>query len=276
MVSFAAGGMGPVLILKIPADFDTFAGSGEAIRIEGRYVHWSDAEEIHQMADQIADQLSQAGQFTVQVDLAGGELYPSLESGGFPVMTAVIIFNILAVIGMALVPLLMIEEKEAHTFDAMLVSPARYTQIVAGKALVGLVYCLIAAAVLLTLYNHFFVHWGVVILAVLVTSAFTVALGLLLGIMTDNVATTGVWGGALLLAMISTVVLAAYATPDWPAFVRGLVDWMPGSLMADLFKFAMLRELPYRLLSVSAAALAGMTLGIYLLLAWRVNRWERR
>ena len=60
----------------------------------------------------------------------------------------------LLTIGILLSPLLIIEEKESHTFEALLVSPASFTQVIAGKALAGASYCLIAAlAVLLLTHN---------------------------------------------------------------------------------------------------------------------------
>jgi len=45
----------------------------------------------------------------------------------------------------------MVEEKEKHTMEALLVSPASYSQIVLGKTIAGIFYCLTAAAVVWSL-----------------------------------------------------------------------------------------------------------------------------
>ena len=56
---------------------------------------------------------------------------------------------VIITIGIILVPFLMIEEKENHTIEALMVSPAIYSQIVIGKAIAGTFYCLVAAAIVL-------------------------------------------------------------------------------------------------------------------------------
>ena len=51
--------------------------------------------------------------------------------------------------GALVVPLLLVEEKEKHTLDFLLTSPATLTEIVTGKAITGVVYSLLIAGVLL-------------------------------------------------------------------------------------------------------------------------------
>lgn len=76
--------------------------------------------------------------------------------------------------------------KGTYTLDALLVSPARLWQVVAGKALAGLFYCLAAAVVVFAFNTRIVVHWEIAALAAVLGAAFAVAVGLL------NVAALGV------------------------------------------------------------------------------------
>ena len=59
-------------------------------------------------------------------------------------MIATVLVIVLATIGGFMVPYLILEEKQTHTMEVLLVSPASVSQIGTGKALAGLFYCLAA------------------------------------------------------------------------------------------------------------------------------------
>ena len=69
--------------------------------------------------------------------------------------------------GTLLAPLLIIEEKESHTFEALLVSPASLTQVITGKALAGAAYCLAAVLAVLLLTGYLVAQWHIMLLAIL-------------------------------------------------------------------------------------------------------------
>ncbi len=202
-------------------------------------------------------------------------LYPAVDTGGQLSMTSLMIVIVILTIGMALVPLLFIEEKEAHTFEALLVSPASLGQVVAGKAVAGGFYCLIAAVVALLLNRYLFVHWGVALLAVLLGAAFAVALGLVVGYLSDTPATTGMWGGLLLVILMALTGLQAFKGEDWPRFIQALLDWQPGSAMIEMFRISMAGEVPLGLLWTNAAALLVVALAIYLVILGLLRRADR-
>jgi len=73
----------------------------------------------------------------------------------------------LAMTGAFVVPLLLVEEKEKHTLEFLLVSPAGPAEVVAGKALTGLVYSLLIAGILIALNQGWVGDWPVTLLVVL-------------------------------------------------------------------------------------------------------------
>jgi ABC-2 type transport system permease protein len=259
----------------IPADFDQRAGSGQIIELEGYTAHWADPEKVSQWVALFEKELGLASWGTVRIDTEGNVLYPTVDTGGQLSLTSLMIVIVILTIGMALVPLLFIEEKEAHTFEALLVSPASLGQVVAGKALAGGFYCFVASVVVLLLNRYLVVHWGVALLAVLLAAAFAVALGLVVGFLSDTPATTGLWGGLLIVILVVLTGLQAFKSPDWPQFVQALLDWQPGSAMIEMFRISMAGEAPLGLLWANAAALLAVAALIYALILGLLRRAGR-
>jgi len=72
-----------------------------------------------------------------------------------------------AMTGALVVPLLLVEEKEKRTLDFLLTSPASLTEIIAGKALTGVVYSFLIAGLLLAINNKLIGNWPLTLLTVL-------------------------------------------------------------------------------------------------------------
>jgi ABC-2 type transport system permease protein len=145
----------------------------------------------------------------------------------------------LMMMGIALTPVLFVEEKETHTLEALLASPAQPAQIVGGKAAVGIVYGLLAVALILLFNGYLFVRWDLVILALLASLAFSVALGLLLGACCENPATLGLWGGVLVFFLIATTLASAFESASYPAWLSAMLRWLPGNAMLQLLTASM-------------------------------------
>lgn len=251
--------------LVIPSDFDQRAGIGGELQLQGYFAHWADPEKLKQQVTFFEDQLSQASWGNVIIQTAGNVLYPQIDSGGQVSMTSLLMIIVIMIIGMTLIPLLFIQEKEAHTLEALLVSPANINHVVIGKALAGGFYCLLAAMVVVLLNNYFFVHWEVVILAILLSAIFAVALGLLVGYISDNQATTGLWGAVLTILFMGLAILETldFNMSQWPAIIQTLLKWQPGTTIINLFRISMAGTFPFQLLWTNAIALLVAAIGIY-------------
>lgn len=261
--------------LIIPADFDQRAGSSEVIELQGFVAHWADPEKVSQWKAIFEEEIGLASWGTVRINTEGRRLYPSVDTGGQLSLTSLMIVIVILTIGMALVPLLFIEEKEAHTFEALLVSPASLGQVVAGKALAGGFYCLVASVVVLTLNRYLVVHWGVAILAVLLGAAFAVALGLVVGYLSETPATTGLWGGLLIIILLVITGLQAFKGEDWPQFIQAALDLQPGSAMIKMLRVSMAGEIPFGVLWANAVALFVVAAVIYAVILGLLHRSDR-
>jgi hypothetical protein len=224
--------------LVLPPDLDQRLANGETVALQAAIVHWAD----RQIADRLASQFSQAasrltpGQ--VRIDPQYRIVYPALEGFGQAFMVAQILTVVLLVMGSSLVPILLVEEKEAHTLEALRVAPLKTWQVTAAKGLVGCFYCLLAAVLVIVLNRYLFVSWGLVVLALFAGIAFAVALGLLLGAYSKNPATVGMWGGLALLVLVTSGLLSLFSKPAWPDWLRQLLFWLPGGALIRMFRAA--------------------------------------
>jgi ABC-2 type transport system permease protein len=271
---------GTRLGLVVPADLGAPAAAGQVIELDGYMAHWAARDKIDQWATFFGQQVSTASGRPVRVNLGAGPgdaghlLYPAVDAGGEPMMTAILLAITIATLGLALVPLLLIEEKEAHTLDTLLVSPASLGQLITAKAVTGFVYCLVAAAVLMAFKWPLFVSPFAALLAVLLGTGCAVALGLLLGVLSDNPSTLSMWGVGVLLSLI-ILTAAAFLLPDtWPTALRSLLAWLPGAQAVSLLRYSMAGSVPGALLWSSVAALAGAAAAACAL-AWLLLRRVR-
>jgi ABC-2 type transport system permease protein len=118
--------------------------------------------------------------------------------------------------GALVVPLLLVEEKEKRTLDFLLTSPASLIEIVAGKALTGVVYSLLIAGVLLAINHKLIGNWPLTVLTLLAGLILVVAIGLFMGSLFQNTMQVNTWASLVLMLLIA---------PSFP---------LPGGLSATL------------------------------------------
>lgn len=249
--------------LSIPQDFDELARHGRQIVIPAAAVHWADPDTAAKWAEFYASKLSEASGSIVQVQLSETGIYPSALAGGFPRLIGVILSLSILTLGLAVLPLLMVEEKEAHTFEALLVSPTNLGQIVTGKALAGMVFTLLVFSVASLIYAHLLNHWLVILLTALVSTFFITAVGLLIGILSDNPSTTSLWSGLGILSLLVLIGLEAIIRSTWPAWIQTILTWTPGAMMVRMLTTAMAKEFQLVPLLLNAAVLVGIGLLLY-------------
>jgi len=147
--------------------------------------------------------------------------------------------------GALVVPLLLVEEKEKHTLDFLLTSPASLTEIVAGKALTGVVYSLLIAAVILALHHKLVGNWPLTLLTLLSGLLFVVAIGLFMGSLFQNTMQVNTWASLVVMVLMApsfpmpgmSVALetASRLIPTY-YFVEALKLSLAGTVSAQLWK----------------------------------------
>jgi ABC-2 type transport system permease protein len=259
--------------LVVPADFDDVLASGQTPRLEG-YVVWSNRIAARELKAGLEQQVGGLLGQPVRINVEGNVVYPRPDSRGALDMFVGTVVILLVVVGLFVVSHLMFEEKQTRTMDVLLVSPASIAQVVAGKALAGGFYCLVAVGAALAFRWTAVTHWGVAVLAVLVGALFSVAAGLLFGVLFESSQQMGLWVGVpviLLLAAMMVEMLGA----ELPAGLVTIIAWLPTTAMAEVLQISfsgggtLAKALP------DAGVALGWSLLLYSIVVWKVRRSSR-
>ncbi len=260
--------------LVIPAGFEN-ASSGDTISLEVQRIYWMDANKINQAIPLVIEKLNRVSSASIRIKLADQLLYPSSIAGGHALMILIILGIVILTMGASVVPLLIVEEKEARTMDALRVSPAGSWQILIAKLIAGSTYCLLAAVIVMLINIRTFAHIWVVVLAIVVSGVFSVTLGLLIGILANNPSVTGMMGGLILLGMILGTALSFTFGGQLSPLVAQLLSLLPGEAAMRLFNLSLVEHVPLLPLmtnSVAVLAAAGLLALISGLMVRRMDR----
>ena len=266
---------GAVLGLAFPKDFDQLAQSDRLLRVNGYWAHWvkpSVAVKTRTLAEQRLTELAGPG---ARVTIEEHTVYPRPDSGGRPFMVSLSLVVIILAICGTIVPFLMVEERETHTMDALLVSPASAGQVVMGKALAGTTYGLVAAGVVFAINRRTIVHWEVALLAALCGTLFAVAVGLLLGSLFENPQSMNLWLGGALLLLLVPVFLVNNLGPNAPETIRAILPWIPSVLLASAVRGAFSGSVPWGEVGLNLGMLLSFAAVVLALVAWQVRRSDR-
>ena len=141
----------------------------------------------------------------------------------------------LGMIGAMVVPLLLVEEKEKRTLDFLLASPASLKEIVAGKALTGVVYTVLIAGILLTVNRQMVGNWALTLLSILLGLVFVVAIGLFLGSLLNNTMQVNTWASSVLIVLL----IPSFPSLGLPSVMDTAMRFIPTYYLSEALKLSL-------------------------------------
>jgi ABC-2 type transport system permease protein len=264
-----------VLGLVIPADFDTRLAAGDPITLEGYAAHWTKAKDVAELQAAFEKKISDIANQEVAIDTATPRLYPAPDAAGHTVMVTLSFVISTVLITIVLVPYLMIDEKETHTLDALLVSPASIGQVTAGKAIAGALYGLVGGTVALVISYSMIAHWWVALLTVVCGTAFAVAVGLLMGSLFDNPQNMGVWMGVVMMLLLVPAFADMMSSENWPVILQTVLLHLPTALMSNLFRVSFAEVVPLGPALGKLGLILAWSVPFYAAVVWRIRRSDR-
>ena len=185
----------------------------------------------------------------------------------FVLATVVMMLGMIAVLA---VPIILTEEAEKKTLDALLLV-ANYREVIVGKALVGLAYSAVSVALMLGLTRLQPVDIPTFVIGTGMLAVSLIGLGLLLGGVFKTAGQVYTWSSVLLLPIIGPAFVAGLPVPDaldlalraFPTFqgMRVMTNGLAGkALFTDIW--------------ISYAVLLAWIAIAYGALAWRLARRE--
>jgi ABC-2 type transport system permease protein len=270
----AFGGDKNELALVIPANFDEMLETGGQIEIEGYMLHWvtaSQSEEIHGLVE---GEIEKWAGRPIPVRIEGNVVYSLPNSFGFPVWGSLSIVYVVLMIGATLTPHLMLEEKESKSMDALLTSPASSSHVVIGKALTGLFYCFIGAAIALALNETLITHWWLAILVVILGSLFSTALGLLLGTVFSSRQQLTVWAMPVFAVFLIPVFIGILPRL-LPERVLDVISFIPTVAMEKVSRISFSENVTLSQVALPLVTILGSSLLLFIVVRWLLKRSDR-
>lgn len=169
--------------------------------------------------------------------------------------------------GALVVPLLLVEEKEKRTMDFLLTSLARLTEVIAGKALTGVVYSVLIAGVLLAVNRQWVSNWPLTTLTIMVGLLLIVAIGLLMGSLFHTTMQVNTWASIALLVLITP----SFPFPGSPAALDTAMRFIPTYYFVEALKMSLGGTSAPRLWGYLAVVLA-CTVVTFLAVIWAMRR----
>jgi ABC-2 type transport system permease protein len=206
--------------LVIPAGFDAALDAGAKPHVRA-YIK-PDASSIQQaiFRGMVTDQawLLVRQEFPIQLTWGDEEFVGSdgltMSFNVDVYLLMVVLMMALSMVGSFVVPYLVVEEKEKHTLEALLVAPGGPVDVAAGKAIVGLIYSLLTGIILLVLNNGFAGQWPVTLLAAFLGAMFLVGLGLLMGTAFKTMSQVNIFSSVVMLSMLLPSWVSIFTLPE--------------------------------------------------------------
>lgn len=132
---------------------------------------------------------------------------------------------LIAMIALLVVPVILAEEAEKKTLEA-LVMVASYPDVIGAKALVGIVYVVVSVALLLALTGLSPANAPLFAVGILLLSVALIGFGLLLGGLVRNANQLNTWSGVLLMPVIAPAFLVGL---DLPRSIQIVLQFFPTS-----------------------------------------------
>jgi ABC-2 type transport system permease protein len=130
--------------------------------------------------------------------------------------------------------MLLVEEKEKRTLDFLMASPASLKEIIAGKALTGVVYTVLIAALLLVINRQLIGNWLFTSLTILVGLLFVVAVGLLMGGLLNNTMQVNTWASSVLIVLL----VPSFPSLGLPAPIETIMRFIPTYYVNEALKLS--------------------------------------
>jgi ABC-2 type transport system permease protein len=185
----------------------------------------------------------------------------------FVLATVVMMLGMIAVLA---VPIILTEEAEKKTLDALLLV-ANYREVILGKALVGVAYSAASVALMLALTRIVPVDMIAFIGGTALLAAALIGLGLLLGGVFRTAAQVYTWSSLILLPVVAPAFVAGLPVPDAVDLALRALPTLQGM---RIMTNALAGKALFNDMWVSYAVLLAWIVVAYGALAWRLSRRE--
>lgn len=258
--------------LVLPQDYANLVSTEEKITFEAYLPHWTEHDEAVQLVQHFEDEISMLTGNPVEIIIVDNQVYPDEDTRGSEMMFVLQMINAIMTFSLVLVPQLMMTEKETHTLDALLVSPANLTDLVIAKGIVGVFYAAIASLIIILMNLKIIAHWPLLIMSVISGIVFAVLTGLFIGLLFDNFqqATLLMW--LVVIIAIAPAFINLVLTVNLPKILEDIMYWLPSGQMANLLLMSLMQSVENQTVILGLGAMCIVNLILFGLTLWQIKR----
>lgn len=181
---------------------------------------------------------------------------------------AISVMMMIALIAALAVPIVLAEEFEKKTIDALVLAMP-YREVIMAKALLGLFYMLLSTIVFLIVTDLDIHRWGWFIAGVGLTSVASLGFGLLLAGLFKNANQLNTWSGIFLLPFIVPAIVIGQPLPD---IARWIAEVLPSGAGMKLVLESLSRDSIFDDNLASTVVLIAWSIVAFGALLWQLKR----
>lgn len=268
-------GRNRVIGLVFPDNFSNSIEENQIAVLGAYFPHWSDQSEKTDLMILFEQKISQAADQEIEIRVRDDQIHPDKNTRGAETMFILQMINAIMTVALVLVPQLIMREKEKHTLDALLVSPASYQDIVIGKGLTGMFYSSLGAVMVILMNQNIIAHGWVLLSSAISGIVHAVLLGLLIGLSFDNFQQATLTMSAVVLAAMAPAFISILLTVELPAIIEFLVNWSPSGKLSSLILMSLQKTVPLGEFFAAAGFIWGLNLLLFGLCLWQVRKHQR-
>jgi hypothetical protein len=217
----------PTLGVVLEPDFLSQLPQNRPLTIQGYTPYWMKTEEISKITIDVESVLSSYFRRDVAIKPTISTVFPVMDSNAngksFIAMAGLLIQ--VTVMGLSMAPQLIVEEKEAKTLQAVIVSPANLGHFIFGKTLAVFFYTMLTTAIGLIFLSPLIIHWGFAVSSLIIGMFAIITPGILLGVLLQSKQQISIWIWVMFFPTILPFFFSIVRI--LPEGVMRFVDWWP-------------------------------------------------
>ena len=259
----------PVLGIELESEINADATS---IQLIGYPAYWMKPEEIETVSSLVKDELSRDYQLPVTISTTGNTVYPLMDSYPFGKTFMAMAGFLLgfSLMGLSMAPQLIIDEKDAQTLQAIIISPANLGHFIAGKAIVTIFYTTITTVFSLIVFGPFVLNWGLLILALLLGMLAIILPGILIGVIVDSKQQMSIWTWLMYIPTLLPLFFSVVTI--LPDNLMKIIYWWPTVVISRLIRAGLTYKTNLNMFSIELIYIVGLIILFFLITLFTIRK----
>jgi len=261
----------PVIGIKLEQDPKQTQATSPMV-LEAYYPNWMRTRQIASVKTTAESTLQGCWGFPVEVAPEGNIVYPIMDNNitGKIFIASTGLLLQLAVIGLSMAPQLIVEEKDARTLQAIVVSPATLGHFILGKTLAVLFYVTLTTTIGLFFVGPLIVHWGLALAALLIGMLTIITPGIMLGVLLDNKQQIQIWMWVMFIPVVLPIFFSIVR--ELPDPLMKVVDWWPTVALSRLLRAGFTLNPPVATYGIEIVYLLSLSVVLFAGTVWVIQK----